>query len=60
MLVIAHRLSTVVHADCILVFQKCQITESRTHESLLAREGRYADMWKKQSGGKSLDHVKAL
>jgi hypothetical protein len=48
-----------VEARC-LVFQKGRVVESGTHESLLARKGRYADMWKKQCGGKSPDHVKTL
>ena len=41
-LVIAHRLSTVIHADTILVMDKGQIVERGTHLSLLAAEGLYA------------------
>ncbi|NQX01034.1 ABC transporter ATP-binding protein, partial [bacterium] len=40
-LVIAHRLSTVRHADNILVFNHGKIVESGTHEALLARDGTY-------------------
>ena len=40
-LVIAHRLSTVRHADHILVFNHGKIVESGTHETLLARDGTY-------------------
>ncbi|MEM1274093.1 MAG: ABC transporter ATP-binding protein/permease [Pseudomonadota bacterium] len=47
-LTIAHRLSTVVHADQILVLDKGQIVERGTHEALLARHGRYAGLWAKQ------------
>jgi ATP-binding cassette subfamily B protein len=47
-LVIAHRLSTVVDADEIIVLDKGQIVERGTHRELLARHGRYAAMWNKQ------------
>ena len=40
-LVIAHRLSTVRHADRILVFSRGQIVESGTHDELIARDGTY-------------------
>ncbi|MDE2607262.1 MAG: ABC transporter ATP-binding protein/permease [Burkholderiales bacterium] len=44
-LVIAHRLSTVVDAHEILVMDAGRIVERGTHPELLARGGRYADMW---------------
>jgi ABC-type transport system involved in Fe-S cluster assembly fused permease/ATPase subunit len=44
-LVIAHRLSTVVDAHEILVMEAGRIIERGTHAQLLARGGRYADMW---------------
>ncbi len=47
-LVIAHRLSTVIHADTILVIDKGQILERGTHLSLLAAEGLYAGLWARQ------------
>ena len=44
-LLIAHRLSFVTHADVIHVFASGKIIESGTHESLLAHNGAYARMW---------------
>ncbi len=47
-LIIAHRLSTVVHADEILVLDKGVIAERGKHEELLARGGLYAGLWSRQ------------
>jgi ATP-binding cassette subfamily B protein len=47
-LVIAHRLSTIRSADQILVIDDGRITESGTHEELLALGGRYADLYRTQ------------
>lgn len=44
-LVIAHRLSTVVEAHQVLVMDAGRIVERGTHQELLARNGRYAEMW---------------
>ncbi|MDA7417835.1 ABC transporter ATP-binding protein/permease [Xenophilus arseniciresistens] len=44
-LLIAHRLSTVVHAQQILVLEAGQVVERGTHAQLLAANGRYARMW---------------
>lgn len=46
---IAHRLSTVVHADVIIVLEKGHVTERGSHEELLAKNGRYASMWARQA-----------
>jgi len=44
-LVIAHRLSTVVDCDRILVLEQGQLVESGSHTELLAQQGRYAALW---------------
>lgn len=44
-IVIAHRLGTVRHADCIHVMDAGRIVESGTHHDLLARNGYYARLW---------------
>jgi ATP-binding cassette subfamily B protein len=47
-LVIAHRLSTVVDAHRIVVLHEGRVVETGTHDELLARGGRYAEMWRLQ------------
>lgn len=47
-LVIAHRLSTIVNADLILVVDAGRIIERGTHSGLLAANGRYAELYRKQ------------
>jgi len=47
-IVIAHRLSTVVSADEILVLQAGEIVERGTHKSLLKKQGLYEQMWSRQ------------
>ncbi len=52
-LVIAHRLSTVRHADQIIVMDAGHIVEHGTHDQLLHRPGAYADLWRVQAGFRS-------
>ncbi len=47
-IVIAHRLSAVMHADRIVVLDKGKIVEEGTHQELLAREGLYRRIWRLQ------------
>jgi len=47
---IAHRLSTVRDADEILVFADGKIVERGTHDELIEKDGRYADLWRVQAG----------
>ena len=47
-LTIAHRLSTVVHADRIVVLEKGQIVEQGRHDELMLKAGRYAHLWNLQ------------
>jgi len=49
-LVIAHRLSTVRHADRIVVMEQGQIIESGSHEQLIAAGGAYVNLWRVQAG----------
>ncbi|MEH2257090.1 ABC transporter ATP-binding protein [Nostoc sp.] len=46
--IIAHRLSSVRRADCILVIEQGQVVEAGTHTSLLSQEGRYARFYAQQ------------
>lgn len=49
-IIVAHRLSTIRHADTILVLENGQIVESGSHEALSAQEGIYSELWKVQTG----------
>ncbi|WP_110721347.1 ABCB family ABC transporter ATP-binding protein/permease [Thiolinea disciformis] len=52
-LIIAHRLSTVVDADQIVVMNAGKVVEQGTHSELLAKEGLYKQMWELQLGEES-------
>ena len=49
-LVIAHRLSTIRHADKVVVLENGTMIESGSHEELLAKGGRYAELYQRQFG----------
>ena len=47
-IIVAHRLSTVRHCDRIITLEKGHITESGSHQQLLALKGCYARLWQMQ------------
>lgn len=60
LVVIAHRLSTITEADTILVLHRGQVVEQGDHAALLAREGRYWQMYQLQQAGDELASGKAV
>jgi ATP-binding cassette subfamily B multidrug efflux pump len=48
---IAHRLSTIAHMDRLIIMDGGAVIEDGDHRSLIARNGLYAALWKRQSGG---------
>lgn len=49
-IVVAHRLSTIRNADRIIVLDKGKVAETGTHEELIEKGGKYAELWKIQTG----------
>jgi len=54
-IIIAHRLSTLRHANKIIVIDKGELIESGSHEELVAKEGLYQYLYSKQTIGESVN-----
>jgi ATP-binding cassette, subfamily B, bacterial len=54
-ILIAHRLSTVMHADIIYVLEKGEVVESGRHDDLLQQKGLYYAMWRQQIGERKIE-----
>ena len=53
-ILVAHRLSTIKHADVIYVLEKSKIIEKGNHESLIKKNGLYSALWREQIGKNNL------
>jgi ATP-binding cassette subfamily B protein len=56
-IMIAHRLSTVVNADQIVVLDGGRVAERGTHEQLLSSDGLYADLWRRQAAERLAEEI---
>jgi ATP-binding cassette subfamily B protein len=54
-ILIAHCLSTIMHADTIYVLEKGRITEAGSHDALLEQKGLYYAMWRQQIGERRME-----
>ena len=59
-IIIAHRLSTVMHAERIYVLERGGIVEQGTHADLVAKTGLYYALWRQQIGEGSLEPAPVL
>jgi ATP-binding cassette subfamily B protein len=57
MLIVAHRLSTIQHADKIIVLSKGEIVEEGTHQELLKRRGQYYKLYQLQYQQKQTEDI---
>ena len=55
---IAHRLSTIARMDRLVVLDHGRIVEQGSHAELLAHDGTYAQLWRRQSGGFHASYLK--
>ncbi len=56
-IMIAHRLSTITHANEILFIEEGRVIERGNHETLLAKRGRYAELWWRQQEDPDADLI---
>jgi ATP-binding cassette, subfamily B, bacterial len=59
-IVIAHRLSTVKHADRIIVMRAGQVIEEGSHDALLLRGGHYAELYNTYFRRQSLEYIETV
>lgn len=59
MLIVAHRLATVKNCDNIIVMDQGTIAEQGSHEELLAKKGKYYQLWEMQQGNFNVKEEKA-
>ncbi len=57
LLVVAHRLSTVLDSDQIVVLDGGRVAERGTHDELLRRNGLYAELWARQAAERSVEET---